>query len=268
MSENNSVNDTKKHGFKDIAWAFLSLITLAWVGFLYIAKKTGNYKWHFFGYIHLAIWCGFIAVLRSDGDKTTIYVVGLAAWVCSIIHSFITASDHPLDEIKEKHVVLGQIDFDSKLAKHLSDNVPGYMKYAKSVSPEERERRNTRIMAEKLAEREIPDEGDLPEAFYMNDSDNDKMPALSSIAAVTQHKLDINYCDRYDFQALPGFNVEIAQKAMKMREERGGFVSIDEFFYNLGVKPHNAVKIRPHVICTPIKCNDVNNGKRGRVLDL
>ena len=259
----------EKRSFGDYAWALLSLITLSWVSFLILSKKTHDDKWHFFAFLHLAIWFGVFGVIRSDTDPLFAYLLILIAWLVTAAHTLLTAASHPLDGVRKKNdIKLGEMDRDSKLYHKLAHGVPGFENYSKRADPEEQERRNTRILAEKMAERTIPTSGELPEAFYTSDDSPDEMPALSSIAAVTQHKLDVNYCDKYDLRALPGFNSEMVDKVIKARSQKGGFISVDEFIMCAGLKPHFAVKLRPHVICTPRRFNDVSGGKHGRVLDL
>lgn len=216
----------------------------------------------------MAIWFGVLGLSRSEAAHIMVVFIAVIAWICTVAHTFITASGHPLEAVKDKPADITELDRDSKLYHRLANTVPGFENYSRKADPKEQERRNTRILAEKMAERTIPASGELPEAFYTSDNSPDEMPALSSIAAVTQRKLDINYCDKYDLRALPGFDAEMVDRVMAERSRKGGFITVDEFIVCAGVKPHNAVKIRPHVICTPRRFNDVSSGKHGRVLDL
>lgn len=53
-----------------------------------------------------------------------------------------------------------------------------------------------------------------------------------------QNLVDINNASESDLTALPGISVIMAKKAIKRREEIGGFKSVDDFFLYLNIKPH------------------------------
>ena len=70
-----------------------------------------------------------------------------------------------------------------------------------------------------------------------------EMPANNIISQKTENILpqglvDINNAPEADLAALPGISVIMAKKAVKRREEIGGFKSADDFFLYLNIKPH------------------------------
>ena len=58
------------------------------------------------------------------------------------------------------------------------------------------------------------------------------------IPAPVLNRVDINNCTEEDLTALPGVSVIMAKKALKRRNEMGGFNSIDEFFADLNIQTH------------------------------
>ena len=77
-------------------------------------------------------------------------------------------------------------------------------------------------------------------------------------------KTDINNCTEEEIAALPGISVIIAKKAVKRREETGGFKSIDEFFALLNLKPHMQEQLRDLIYAgqVPEKKEEKNSSER------
>lgn len=77
-------------------------------------------------------------------------------------------------------------------------------------------------------------------------------------------KTDINNCTEKDITALPGVNSIMAKKAVKRREETGGFKSIDEFFALLKLKPHMQEQLRDLIYAgqVPEKKEEKNSSER------
>ncbi len=59
-----------------------------------------------------------------------------------------------------------------------------------------------------------------------------------------KEKLDINNCSEIELTELPGISIVIAKKAIKRREEIGGFKSVDEFLNFIKLKPHMENQLR------------------------
>ena len=60
----------------------------------------------------------------------------------------------------------------------------------------------------------------------------------------TKEKLDINNCSEIELTELPGVSIVLAKKAIKRREEIGGFKSVDEFLNYIKLKPHMENQLR------------------------
>ena len=90
-------------------------------------------------------------------------------------------------------------------------------------------------------------------------------------------KVDVNHCQMEDLLELPGISLEMAQKAIKDREENGMYQSPDDFLNRNPVKPHFMeqvvarieIKSESEIIMAAIpkdESGSVNEKKRG--LDL
>jgi hypothetical protein len=69
----------------------------------------------------------------------------------------------------------------------------------------------------------------------------------ANIAAPVRSIIDLNTADESALASLSGVGLILAKKAVKVRQERGGFRSISEFYDLLGLQPHIRVKLRPLV---------------------
>ena len=61
-------------------------------------------------------------------------------------------------------------------------------------------------------------------------------------------KLDINNCSEAEMTVLSGISIVMSKRAVKRREEIGGFKTIDEFFSFLKLKPHMQEQLRYKIV--------------------
>ena len=66
-------------------------------------------------------------------------------------------------------------------------------------------------------------------------------------------KIDINNCSEIEMTALPGINVIMSKRAIKKREEIGGFKKIEDFFLYLHIKPHIEKQLREKICINKMK---------------
>ncbi len=69
-------------------------------------------------------------------------------------------------------------------------------------------------------------------------------PQRSKTTLPPTKKLDINNCSEIELTELPGISIVIAKKAIRRREEIGGFKSVDEFLNFIKLKPHMENQLR------------------------
>lgn len=78
----------------------------------------------------------------------------------------------------------------------------------------------------------------------VNTENKDNEQQRGKINIPPAKKLDINNCSEIELTELPGISIVIAKKAIKRREEIGGFKSVDEFLNFIKLKPHMENQLR------------------------
>lgn len=71
-------------------------------------------------------------------------------------------------------------------------------------------------------------------------------------------KIDINNCSEVELTALPGISIVMAKKAIKKREEIGGYKRVEDFFIFMRLKPHMEAQLIDKVCVNKMKCNKKN----------
>ena len=92
-------------------------------------------------------------------------------------------------------------------------------------------------------------------------------PAAATAPAET---IDINTCDVTQLASLPGVSMILARKAIGIRNERGGFKSVDEFCEAIQLKPHFVVQVQDMATCSATSTSDEPSAPEtpsGRKLD-
>lgn len=75
--------------------------------------------------------------------------------------------------------------------------------------------------------------------------------------------LDINNCSEIELTELPGISIVMAKKAIKKREEIGGFKTIEEFFEFMKLKSHMEIQLHDR-ICVKKMCGVVKKVERSQ----
>ncbi|MDL2214208.1 helix-hairpin-helix domain-containing protein [Clostridia bacterium OttesenSCG-928-O13] len=78
-------------------------------------------------------------------------------------------------------------------------------------------------------------------------------------------RLDLNHCTEQQLSQLPGVGVVLAKRAVALRAQKNGFVTVEEFITVLDIKPHFAAQIIPTVRVEPMR---PPAGGGGRILDI
>lgn len=81
-------------------------------------------------------------------------------------------------------------------------------------------------------------------------------------------KLDINNCSEIELTALPGISIVMAKKAIKKREEIGGFKKIEDFFLFMRLKPHMENQLREKICVKKMKISQKIKNNSERSVDL
>ena len=82
-------------------------------------------------------------------------------------------------------------------------------------------------------------------------------------------KTDINLCTEQELSLIPGIGIILAKKAIKIRDEKGGFQSVDEFIQDVGIRENNVIMVKSSLVCEqPERYVEGSTRKRGRKIDL
>jgi DNA uptake protein ComE-like DNA-binding protein len=100
-------------------------------------------------------------------------------------------------------------------------------------------------------------------------SDFNRSPAQSiSAPQTTAGKTNLNDCSEQEISSLPGVGVALAKRAVELREQIGGFVSVQDFNQRLGLMPHFAVQIENLAFVEPNPSQTLTTEDSGRVIDI
>lgn len=86
-------------------------------------------------------------------------------------------------------------------------------------------------------------------------------PAASA-PSIAAEPVDVNTASARDIQDLPGMSRRSARAAVKQREDRGGFSSLDDFAAAAGLQPHEVVRLRTAATCSPPPSGPRTFGRR------
>ncbi len=79
-----------------------------------------------------------------------------------------------------------------------------------------------------------------------------EFPAAGRTADAPVFVLDINRATAGQFEALPNLGPVMAQRIVRVRQQRGAFRSVDELLLVHGFGPKTLERLRPHLRCGPI----------------
>lgn len=74
--------------------------------------------------------------------------------------------------------------------------------------------------------------------------------------------VDVNTATLDQLMTLPGVNRTRARRALKQRDERGGFTSVEDFGEVAGLQPHEIVRLRRVATCSPRPRSERRFGRR------
>lgn len=83
-------------------------------------------------------------------------------------------------------------------------------------------------------------------------------------------RVDINTADAAALARIPGLDAQWANHIVTVRTARNGFSSIEDFTAAVGIQPHHLVRVRDHLICSPVQRQPAPvqpPPTRGRIVD-
>ena len=107
----------------------------------------------------------------------------------------------------------------------------------------------------------------LPKEYTINSDKIKKSAAPVEISSLEIKKIDINNASEQEIASLAGINIISAKKAVKYRDLKGGFSSIDEFFKAINLKQYFIAKIKPQLEIKEYKTKSSNTLNNDRIVD-
>ncbi len=94
-------------------------------------------------------------------------------------------------------------------------------------------------------------------------------PSKEQHTAINQkNKIDINNCSEIEMTELPGISIVLSKRAIKKREEIGGFKNIDEFFEYLKIESRKQERLKNLICINKMQGNIKISLKKERQIDL
>lgn len=234
-------------------WILISCIPFVnCLAFFYICISARWKKWLFYGYLHTIIsfggyffytglnYFGLSLGIAKDISRDLILLVMASGLILGIIQAFRLCREHLIRRdavLRMKHIWAQERD--ETLREHVIANT-GTQKDPK------RKRAGSRPVK-------------LPASIQQANADISPEPAREQAPL-----LDLNRCTEQQLAALPGVGIVLAKKAIRLRDENGGFDSPAEFVAVLELRPHFAAQIQ--AACTATRPSAPRSG--GRVLDI
>jgi DNA uptake protein ComE-like DNA-binding protein len=207
---------------------------LCFFAFIWIGVRAKYIRWIITGavYFLLTLFLGFFSTYLQDPLNQILIFTSLFAWIASIIHAFIC---------RKKYLIRREIILEKMNGK------------SSAAELRERIRREEGMTDDKPF---IPVKPDTPAVV---DSNDNKAGAVM---------IDVNTCSESELTKLPGVSVVSAKKIIKIRAEKGGFTSFDDFIQAAVIAPHFAVQIEPMVTFSSGAPQSPQTPAKGRVIDI
>ncbi len=233
-----------------ILWTF-TFGFFNWVAFFYIGIRAKQRKWILWGLVYAIPFILAMAFAESsafDGWIGNLTVtLTLILGIISIVHAFRIRKEYllRLEALQRREVNSGATLRDRVNAEYSAQD-------QRSVTNHEPAR---------------PSEFAATQSSDWKRQPDDVAATSNSASSATSPtpKIDLNNSSEQEISSLPGIGLIIAKRTVMLREERGGFHSIEEFGQALNLKPHIVERIRPLVVVSPRQPG--SSGTTGRVVD-
>lgn len=226
---------------KNSLWIlFTFTIVLNWIAFFIIGHKAKYKKWKMYGALYSLPFIIFIIFdeLFYVGEIPLGFLL-FVGWISSVIHAFRIRKEYllrleavELRKPEEERRLRGKIE--SEYGVRLKQETASSQMNGQQINP-------------------------VPPPIRTTDDDN-------PVQRMNPVPLDLNQASELELAELPGVGAILAKKAIKERENKGGFRSLEDFSHFLGLKPHIVERIRPLVIVT-IPKEDQPQQWSGRMVD-
>ena len=249
MSVTNKGNGWEARNSLWLIWIFVMLFN--WIAFFWIGGRTKQRKWVLFGclYLVLCFVVPFIAVeVFKDNEimENIFFGTFFIAWITSIIHAFLSRKEYL---IRREAIVANQE----------AEN------YAYRQKIQQQQRYPQQFIPNPIPRQ--PMSGVQSQPGYPPQNYAPQPQSTQQITPPVQ-KIDLNNGSEQQLANLPGVGIVLAKKAIEIRMQIGGFVSVQDFNQRLGLMPHFAVQIENLALVMPLQPKTPPPESKGRVIDI
>jgi DNA uptake protein ComE-like DNA-binding protein len=149
-------------------------------------------------------------------------------------------------------ITAGQVSFSTR-----NEHITFTTSYRPSTLDEVKKNLNNAVTMAKHRNRTVGS------AVYFNNN-----PEHMPINQMPPQKIDLNTCSEQQLTTLPGVGVAIAKRAINIRAQIGGFVSVRDFTQRMGLAPHFAVQVENLAYTAPLSPQIPPRRSPGRVVDI
>jgi len=237
-----------------ILWSFT--LVLACVGFFWIGGRAGKRKWTIFGLLYLVVNLGLVYATLWLKDTNIIYynivsVIIYIGWFGAIVHSFMSRKEYllRLEAVTDLKGATSGAYRNEIRRDYLGNN----------------ERSVGQMPLPTMKQNTLE-----PPAYTQQGIFEPSKPVQqnTSESQTSAQKIDLNTASEQELAALPGVGIALAKRAIEMRAQIGGFSSVQDFIFRLGLMPHFALQIECLAIVAPIKAQTLPPKNKGRVVDI
>ena len=233
---------------KGIGWEIRNSIWLLWsftlilncVGFFWIGARTGKRKWIVSGFLYFLVdFALLIAAPSIEKVSATLNWITVAlmiiGWSAAILQSFLSRKEYLLR--REAVLDLQNATKDAYRTEIRNEVFGGNA--PQSVAPSVQPR-----PAQSMAQH-------APQAAYHQPQQSAPDKGAVGVQSSPVGMLDLNLAAEQQLAALPGVGVALAKRAVDLRKQTGGFVSVDDFCARLRLMPHFVEQIRVRAFASP-----------------
>lgn len=223
-----------------ILWTFTLLFN--WIAFLYIGIRGREKRWRNWALLYMVpFWLSIIAP-----DSGTVTFLAFVLWIISVIHAFRIRKEYltRLDKLQQGEAVgHAGLQHQAKVNR-VSDTQA-------SRSPQNSPQHSPATQ---------------PSSTQVHPPAPPIRTYESPSTTQDSSTIDLNNASERELASLPGIGIIVAKRAVKLRESRGGFRSVEDFGEALNLKPHIVERINPLVSVSAIQQSQRSHSS-GRIVD-
>ena len=246
-------------------WIIWSFFALCWVSFLIIGHGAKKRLWTLIGAGYAVLFALWLALTEADKESTTADIgttIGIFILLGGIVHCFLVRKDY----LRRRAIIESESYRVDEMKMELERQRMQREQGITDSVDEAREKLRRKIEELQNTSRQ---ETTQPTTPSQQAAPRQAAPRPAAPAAPAE-TIDINTCDVTQLASLPGVSMILARKAIGIRNERGGFKSVDEFCEAIQLKPHFVVQVQDMATCSATSTPDEPSAPEtpsGRKLD-